>query len=478
MKIKCLSLPSIIPAIGCLLLGGFSLPAAVPSNKPNIVLILADDLGWRDLGCYGSTFYETPNLDRLARQGMRFTDAYSACPVCSPTRAALLTGKSPARLHFTGHITATGKHRHPKDSLIIPPEERMHVPLEEITLAEALKPAGYVSASIGKWHVGEKGFWPQDQGFDLNVAGWTQGSPPTYFWPYTNPKSESNAAIPGLEEGKPGEYLTDRLTDEAIRFIETNHQRNFLLYLPHYAVHTPLQAPPPLVGKYESKLKTDASQFDATYGAMVENLDLNVGRVMATLDRLGLSENTLLIFNSDNGGESRSTRNAPLRAGKGYLYEGGIRVPLIVRWSQHVKAGSVCNTPVTSEDLFATIVAAAGTDARPGQSLDGVSLMPLLTGKGAITRTALHWYYPHYPPQGASPGAALRDGKFKLVETYDPPRVELFNLATDPGETIDLAAKLPEKKSELLEKLHTWLHAVDAKMHTANPEAKTGPKHK
>jgi arylsulfatase A-like enzyme len=443
------------------------------TTKPNFVLILIDDLGWKDLGCYGSTFYETTNIDRLAQESMLFTNAYSACPVCSPTRASLMTGQDTARLRFTGHITAIGRHRHPKNSRIIPPDDRMYLPLDEVTIAKALKPAGYVSASIGKWHLGTEKYWPLAHGFDLNVAGWTHGSPPGYFYPYKNPRSKWNPSIPTLKEGEPGEYLTDRLTDEAIKFIKTNRNKPFFLYLTHYAVHTPLQAPKPLVNKYAAKLKTDQSQKNATYAAMIENLDGNIGRVLQTLEQFDLVDDTIVIFASDNGGDVRVTNNAPLRAGKGYLYEGGIRVPLLVKWPGRVKAGSICHTPVTSEDLYPTITQIVGDQAKPGEKIDGKNLLPLLTGKGRFKRKAIYWYYPHYSPQAKQPGAAIRAGDYKLIELYDPPKVELYNLADDIGEQFDLAETMPQKTEELLTKLRDWLKSVNAKMHTPNPEYKT-----
>jgi arylsulfatase A-like enzyme len=442
------------------------------NKKPNFVLILIDDLGWKDLSCYGSTFYETPNIDRLAQESMLFTNAYSACPVCSPTRAGLMTGKDTARLRFTGHITAIGRHRHPKNSRIVPPDDRMYLPLEEVTIAEVLKPAGYVSASIGKWHLGTEQYWPLEQGFDLNVAGWTHGSPPAYFYPYKNPHSKWNPSIPTLKGGKPGEYLTDRLTDEAIKFIRANKNRPFFLYLTHYAVHTPLQAPERLVSKYKAKLKTDQSQKNATYAAMIENLDANVGRVLRALEQLGLADDTVVIFTSDNGGAGSVTNNAPLRAGKGYLYEGGIRIPLFIKWSGRVRVGSISHTPVTSEDLYPTVLEIAGDRTKPPDKIDGKSLVPLLTDKGKLKREAIYWYYPHYSPQAKQPGAAIRAGDYKLIEHYDPPGVELYNLAEDIGEQVNLAEKMPQKTEQLLTKLHDWLKSVNAKMHTPNPEYK------
>ncbi len=448
--------------------GALGAKAHASQRPPNVVLILIDDLGWRDLGCYGGAEFETPRIDRLAREGMRFTNAYSNCPVCSPSRAALLTGKNPARLQFTGHITAIERHRHPDGSRILPPDDLMHIPLEEVTLAEALKPAGYVSASIGKWHVGGEGFWPEDQGFDENIGGWTHGSPPSYFYPYKNPDKDWNPSIPTLHGGKPGEYLTDRLTDESIRFIETHRDKPFFLYLTHYAVHFPLQAPKELVQKYERKLAGKNSGIDPTYAAMVENMDSNTGRVLDTLDRLGLTENTVVIFYSDNGGEGDATNNSPLRRDKSWLYEGGIRVPLIVKWPGRVEAGTVCHEPVIGSDLYPTISELAGEEARQGEPLDGVSLVPLLEGADRLNRDALYWYYPHYP-KSKEPGAAIRKRNYKLIDFYDPPRMELYNLANDLSEQHNLVERMPEKAQSLRAELYRFLERVDAKMHTLNP---------
>jgi arylsulfatase A len=442
------------------------------SKKPNIVLIVVDDLGWTDLGCYGSSFYETPNINRLAAEGMRFTNAYSACPVCSPTRAALLTGKSPAKLRFTGHITAIGRHRYPEHGRIIPPNDRMYLPLEEITLAEALKPAGYATISIGKWHVGnEEKYYPTHQGFDINIAGYKHGSPPAYFYPYKDPNKEWNPEIPTLKGGKEGEYLTDRLTDEAIQFIENSKDKPFFLYLPYYAVHTPLQAPVTLIKKYEQKLSTNSSQKNAIYGAMVERMDYNVGRLMEKLKELALQKNTVVILVSDNGGLATVTSNLPLREGKGWLYEGGIRVPLIMSWPGHIKAGSTCETPTISHDLYPTITEIV-LESQAGDDIEGKSLLPILNNKNKIESRDLYWYYPHYSPQAKQPAAAVRDGDYKLIHFYDPERIELYNLSNDLSEQNNLVKKMPELKDELLQNLRNWLESNDPIMHTMNPNYK------
>ena len=439
------------------------------TTTPNVVLIVVDDLGWKDLGCYGSTFYETPNIDELAAGGMRFTNAYSSCPVCSPTRAALLTGKSPARLNFTGHITAIGRHRHPEHSRIIPPDDRMYVPLEEVMISEALKPAGYATISIGKWHVGnEEKYYPTHQGFDINVAGYMHGSPPGYFYPYKDPDKDWNPEIPTLEGGEEGEYLTDRLTDEAINFVDENKSGPFFLYLPYYAVHTPLQAPQDLIQKYEKKLESDSSQKNAIYAAMVERMDYNVGRLLDKIKQNGLRDNTLVILVSDNGGLSTVTNNQPLRKGKGYLYEGGIRVPLVINWPGYIKSGSESDTPTISHDLYPTITDIV-SGSQPGEGIEGKSLVPVLTGTGKMPDRELYWYYPHYSPQAKQPAAAVRDGQYKLIHFYDPVKTELYDLSTDLDEQNDLAEKMSEKRDELMQKLQSWLERSGAVMHTLNP---------
>ncbi len=442
--------------------------ATESERPPNIILFLVDDLGWADLGCQGSSFYETPRIDRLAAEGIRFTGAYSACPVCSPSRAALMTGKQPGSVGFTGHITAILRHRYKKHGRIVPPDDYMFLRRRETTLAEALKPAGYVSASIGKWHLGSEPYWPEEQGFDLNVAGYDHGSPPTHFYPYRNPDKEWNSAIPTLQGGKPGEYLTDRLTDEAVRFIERNAEKSFFLYLTHYAVHTPLQAPADLVRKYERKLREDDSQFSAVYAAMIEKVDESLGRVIDTVERLGLRGDTAIVFTSDNGGEQAATRNAPLREGKGHLYEGGIRVPLIVSLPGRGRAGAVSDVPVSLADLYPTIAEWAGGQARPGET-QGRSLTPLLEAGGGFPARDLYWYYPHYSPQARRPGAAVRSGRFKLIEHYDPPGIELYDLENDIGEARNLAAEKPGKTAELRGKLRQWIEENVPIRHRLNP---------
>jgi arylsulfatase A len=447
-------------------------PALAKDNgdpRPNFVFILIDDMGWKDVGYNGSRFYETPNIDRLAAQGMRFTNAYAACPVCSPTRASILTGKYPARLHLTDWLP--GRPDRPSQRLLRP-KFRQYLSLEETTIARALKPLGYSSASIGKWHLGGKPYYPEQHGFDLNVGGTAQGSPPSYFFPYRN----RNVGIPTLPAGQEGEYLTDRLTDEAEMFIDQNKDRPFFLYLAHYAVHIPLQAKNDMVAKYQVKAKPGDEQDNAIYAAMVESVDQSVGRVMRKLEDLHIADRTVIFFTSDNGGLSvkegpntPSTSNAPLRAGKGYLYEGGIREPLVIRWIGPARPGSVCNVPVSSVDFYATVLDIADL---PAQHCDGVSLVPLIKQVGGLGRDALYWHYPHYSNQGGKPGGAVRQGDYKLIEFYEDGKLELYNLKDDIGEKADLASTLPKKAKEMRGLLDGWRKTVDAQMPAANPDYK------
>ena len=430
----------------------FSLRGA--ETPPNIVFILIDDMGWTDLHCFGSSVYETPHIDALAKQSMKFTNAYAACNVCSPTRASIMTGRYPARLHLTDWIPG---HVAPKDKMRVP-DWTMYLPHDEITIAQALKSAGYTSASIGKWHLGGPEYYPDKHGFDINIAGTHKGQPPSYFSPYK---------IDTLTDGKPGEYITDRLTDEAVGFIEKNKEKPFFLYLAHFAVHTPLQAKKEVVAKYKAKIKPDDLQTNAIYAAMVEGVDESIGRIVAKLDELKLNEKTILVFFSDNGGLvlGKTTNNAPLRSGKGSAYEGGVRVPMLVRWPGKIAPGTVSDTPVISTDFFPTFCAAAGVkpNAKP---LDGVNLLPILTGAGPIQRNALYWHYPHYHPGGATPHSAVRAGDFKLIEYFEDGRLELYNLKDDLSEKTNLAEKLPEKAKELHQLLIDYRKDVGAQMPT------------
>lgn len=457
--------------LSVLLIGILGLQAAADEpQKPNVILIVLDDFGWADLGCYGSTYHETPNIDALARRGMRFTNAYAACPVCSPSRAALMTGKDPARLHLTDWLP--GRTDRPSQKLRRP-TIRQELPLEEITLAESLKPAGYASASVGKWHLGGPPFWPEHQGFDRNVGGTETGSPPGGYFHFKTPSMQAH---------NDAEYLTDRLTDEAIGFIEEHRARPFFLYLPHYAVHIPLQARRDLEDRYRAKPSNGSPQHNPIYAAMIQSVDEGIGRLIKRLDQLGLADRTAIVFTSDNGGLSvkegpntPSTSNSPLRAGKGYLYEGGIRVPLIVTWPGVSRPGSTCDAPVSGQDLHPTILQMAGVTPAAGQIIDGESLVPLLKGTGNLRRDAIYWHYPHYSNQGGKPGGAIRQGNLKFIEWYEDGRGELYDLAADPGERTDLAAARPSDATRLRDRLARWRESVAAQMPTPNPDYRVPP---
>jgi arylsulfatase A len=494
-------------------------------RPPNVVFFLVDDLGWADIGCYGSKFYETPNIDNLAENGVRFTDAYSACHVCSPTRASLLTGKYPARLNLTDWLPGRKDYAFQK---LKNAEINQHLPFEETTLAEALKEHGYKTAIFGKWHLGEEPSGPLEHGFDLHTPEkWNKGWPLSYYAPFK---------LSGYE-GNEGEYLTDRLTEDALQFIEQNQDNPFFLFLPHYAVHDPIEGRSDLVEKYEKKLagmpqpdgpayilegnpdeegypsieeratlveheayqgfsqlpnktvKIKQRQDNTHFAAMVESMDESMGRVLRKLEALGLDENTIVIFYSDNGGmaaanfgnperkinparldKAFSTANLPLRGAKGWMYEGGIRVPLIVKWSGIKRPGSVSNVPVTTPDLYPTILDMLGLPLRPEQHVDGESIVPVLAEEKSLKRDAIFWHFPHYSNHGMqSPGGAVRSGKYKLIEYFENNTVQLFDLENDLGELNDISNENPEKVNELRAMLHEWRKEVSAQMMEPNP---------
>ncbi|MEA3209620.1 MAG: hypothetical protein QOE70_2677 [Chthoniobacter sp.] len=425
-------------------------PAAEP-GKPNIVFVLVDDLGATDLGCYGSKFYQTPHINRLAREGMKFTQAYSACTVCSPTRASLLTGRYPAALHLTDWIPG---HARPAAKLRIP-DWTMRLTHDLRTLPQALHDAGYVSAAIGKWHLGEDG--PERYGFDVALADNGKGQPASYFPPYQNPR---------LPDGPPDEFLTDRLTSEAEKFIEKNQDRPFFVYLSHFAVHTPLGGKPDVIAKYRAQRDENAPQHNAVYAALIESVDDSVGRLRAKLEELKLSDRTIIIFTSDNGGLLPNTTNLGLRAGKGSAYEGGVRVPAIALVPGLTKAGTEANAPIITMDWTATILDLAG--AKPLDGAHGVSLTPLLRG-GALESRPLFWHYPHYHPGGATPYSAVREGDWRLIEFFEDDRAELFNLRDDPAEQSDRAASEPGRVSRLRAQLRDWRQQVAAQLPSSNP---------
>jgi arylsulfatase A len=500
--------------------------AGAAERSPNVVLFLADDLGWRDLGCYGSSFYETPNIDRFASQSVRFTQAYAACHVCSPTRASILTGRYPARLHLTDWLT--GRKDYPFQKLKNA-EIHQHLPLSEVTLAETLREHGYRTAHLGKWHLGEEPYGPLQQGFEIQIPRWNKGWPKTgYHAPF---------GLEGLED-REGEYLTDRLTDEAEKFIEASRNQPFFLYMSHFAVHDPIQGREDLVAKYQNKraqrqrsaepefvlegnpddphplsreellsrrskpawsgfkllpdrtVKIKQHQDNVPFAAMVESLDESLGRLLAKLTALNLDQNTIVILFSDNGGmsganfgrpdrivardrldEAFATSNLPLRGAKGWLYEGGIRVPLIVHWPGHGRPGRECDVPVISTDLYPTILEMVGLPLRPQQHADGMSLAPLVKGADSLDRDAIYWHFPHYSNHGMqSPGGAVRAGDYKLLEYFENNTVQLFHLRHDLGEQQDLSQAEPDKVARLRGMLHQWRQDVSARMMPPNPE--------
>lgn len=508
-------------------LGASILTSCATDKKPmNVIFFLVDDLGWKDVGCYGSSFYETPNIDQLAQEGVRFTNAYAACHVCSPTRASLLTGKYPATLNLTDWLS--GRRDFPFQKLKNV-EINQHLPYGQNTLANILQQHGYQTAIYGKWHLGEDSLSTQRQGFDVQLPKWNKGWPKEgYYYPY---------GMNGLEEGEKEEYLTDRMTSESLKFIEKNKDQPFFLYLSHFAVHDPIEGRSDLVEKYTAKLKssefpvgepyilegrpsdkprvprTELNQLvqnqaysghqvfedetvkikqhqdNVQFAAMVESMDQSMGQVLQKLKELEVDDNTLLIFYSDNGGMSAAnfwnpervipasevdqayaTSNLPLRAGKGWLYEGGIRVPLIIKWPGKGLQAAVSDVPVTSPDFLPTILEILKIE-QPQTAADGVSITPLLKGQNQIDRDAIYWHFPHYSNHGMqSPGGAIRSGDYKLLEYYEDGSIELFNLKNDIGEQHDLANSEPEIAQDLLNQLRNWRKEVGAKMMQPNPD--------
>ncbi len=439
-----------------------------PSEQPpNILLVLVDDLGWSDIGCYGNEAVDTPRIDAFAAEGMRFTDAYAAAPVCSPTRASIMTGLAPARLHITNHMP-DHEGFWPDDPTLLPAECRDRLPLEQVTLAELLKDAGYRTAFMGKWHLApqhtddEEDYYPDRQGFDLNLGGNGWGGPGrSFFAPYS---------FPNLVSEKDGEYLPYRIGREAVDYIrdhaESGTEQPFFLALWHYTVHWPMDSPADLLAKYEAK-GVQPGIVDPRYAGMTEALDQVFGRVLDALEEHGLAEDTLVVFTSDNGALDSVADNRPLSHAKGYLYEGGIRVPAMVRWPGRVQEGTVNGTPVISTDLFPTLLAAAGRDLPKGYPGDGVDLTPVLTDRNELDRGPLYFHYPNYAWHRSNRlGGAIRSGPYKLIERFDDGSLELFDLSRDLGEEHDLAAARPELARELQAQLADWRTRVGAAMPT------------
>lgn len=429
--------------------------AASDRKKPNIVMVLIDDMGYVDVGCYGSRFHETPSIDRLASEGMRFTDAYAACPVCSPTRLSIVAGKYPARVGLTDWIAGD---RWPDNSPLQHSNWQMFMSPEEVTIAEALKTNGYVTATIGKWHL------------EANKKS------PREMVPLTGPEAQGFEVL----DSNPTNHTDKRvssITDRAIDFIANNRDRPFFLYLCHYSVHTPLEATPELIRKYKKRIDRSDPQNNPIYGGMVESVDKSIGRLVTKIDELNLAENTLFVFFSDNGGlnvieapNTPATSNAPLRDGKGYVYEGGIRVPLIARWPGVIKPGTTCNVPISSVDFYPTFLELSGTERPQQQTLDGESIMPLLKESGTLKRNAIFWHYPHYSNQGGLPAGAMRQGDFKLVEDYHSGRSRLYNLSKDIGEKRDLSDEMPGKTNSMRSRFYAWLDSVNARVPDGNPD--------
>lgn len=478
-RTTCLIVTIALALIGCTALPGEAIAA---ERGPNFLIIVIDDMGYMDIGANNpDTFYETPHIDGLAKSGMRFTNGYAANPVCSPTRFSIQTGRYPSRRDATDWFGATRK------ATFNPAPMNHHMPLDEVTMAEALKTKGYATFFAGKWHLGEtEDLWPEHQGYDINKGGTSKGAPYSgggrYFAPYNNPR---------LADGPKGEYLPNRLADETCKFIEDSKDKPFLAVLSFYNVHTPLMTTNELKQKYEAKKrelgltgkkeftkedqhwpvnwerKTRVVQNHTTYAGMVEATDTAVGQVLTKLEELGLDDNTVVFFTSDNGGlstaEGSPTSNLPLRAGKGWIYEGGIREPFLIRAPGITKPGSVNDTPICSIDIMPTIVALANVKPRLGdKTLDGVSLAPTLAG-GDLAERDLYWHYPHYANQGGPPAGAIRSGDWKLIEFLEDGRVFLYNLRSDIGEQHDLAAKHPQRVKQMRDKLHAWYKETDAK---------------
>ncbi|MGV3504766.1 MAG: sulfatase [Adhaeribacter sp.] len=443
------------------------------SPRANVLVINVDDMGWSDVGCYGSTYYETPHIDRLAREGVRFTQAYAAAAICSPTRAALLTGRYPARVGITDWIRAefqgqvnpeTGKNPTdwvgtPGKSLLTPPNG-LHLEQAERTSAEYLRQQGYVTCHVGKWHLGTTNWYPTTQGYDRNIGGSDLGQPPSYFDPYVNTKGSVSYHIPTLKPRREGEFLTDRLGDEIVDFLKANAGKLFFISWNPYAVHTPIQAKKHLIEKYRQKKASHHN--NPVYAALIESLDDNVGKVLQCLDSLKLSQNTLVIFTSDNGGLLPITSNLPLRSGKGYPYEGGLRVPLIVKWPGKSRPGTLVGEPVITMDVFATILEAAGLKTPAGS--DGLTLTPLLQGSKKPFGRSLFWHFPHYRGQDVSPYSIARSGHFKLIRYYDDTAPELYDLARDPYETRNLYPQNGPQARKMEDSLEKWLKQVGAKI--------------
>ncbi len=469
---RCFVLVCSIIAFGC-----SSSKKVIPDDatlgKKNIVIILADDLGRYDLATYGNDFIESPNLDALAREGIKFNNGYAAAPLCSPTRASILTGNNPARINLTEHLHGYGKPGpHQK---LIPPRIVTGLPPSTITIPEALAANGYNTGHFGKWHLGKDSSSPAKSGFNTSYGGGEEGLPKSFFFPFFWGKPYPDLLL----DTKEGDYLDDALTNKALSFMQLQNGKPFYLELNLYSPHVPIEGKEDLVQKYHEKRKRTGYKGlpEDEYAAMVENLDYNVGRVINYLKRTGLDKNTIVIFLSDNGGlnveevpafakHTPPTTNSPLLGGKGYIYEGGIKAPWIIWMPSLVKSGREDNTLVITDDIFNTCMQVAGVNKR---SRDGVGLLPILVNK-SISERSLYWNFPHYSPQHGKPGAVVRTGNFKLIEWYEDGKLELFDLKNDLGERMDLSKKFPEKVKAMKADLDEWRRTIGAKIPALNPD--------
>ncbi len=459
------------------LAGVLSLTACAEKHQapaPNIIMLLVDDLGWKDVGFMGSTFYETPNIDKLSHESLIFTNAYAACAVCSPTRASIQTGRYPARTGVTdwirarfqvpgGALEAPPAYQENPGRLLKTPSNPYWMSLDEITIAEQLKQSGYFTCHIGKWHLGPDDYYPEKQGYDVNIAGCDMGQPVNYFDPYAN---EKGVHFPTLEPREKGEYLVDRLADELVHVIDQHKDKPFFINMCYYAVHTPLMAKQEMIDKYESKNALDA-QDNPVYASMIESVDQAVGKLITCLEKNGLMENTVIVFFSDNGGLLSSTSNNPLRAGKGYPYEGGIREPMFIFWKDRIRPG-VCETPVSSIDFMPTFCSLTGTPI-PDKVIDGVDISPLFFNEPLEPRP-LFWHFPHYRGKDVVPYSIIRDGRWKLIKYYEGKAFELYDLESDLTEYHDVSEQFPLVRDSLNKKLDKWLENTGAKIPLAKNE--------
>ncbi len=483
---KPIKITGIIGILGLAVIGCNRKPA-LDSNKPNIVFVVVDDLGWSDLGCYGADLHETPNLDKLANKSHVFTNSYAAAPVCSPTRASIMTGKYPARLNFTiwSEAASVAERKNQEVYKFLPPQTIENLPAEEVSLAEKLKEIGYLTAHVGKWHIGDFSHFPETQGFDISIAASQRGAPPTFFFPYKGFAFGEFRFVGNLGSDpdgnyftdRKGEYLTDRLTDEALKIIEDASSRPFYLNLCYYSVHTPIEAKEQDVTLFKNKLSHKFHHQNETYAAMVKSVDENIGRLLKKLDQLGIAENTVVIIISDNGGYINEyknkvvTNNFPLRSGKGSLYEGGIRIPTIISIPNYPSKVKTINIPISTIDFFPTIMELLGVTDYP--KMDGKSFLSAIKGNPdkSIRDRELYWHYPHYYPT-TTPVSAIRQGPWKMLEYLEDGHLELYNLESDLGESKNLADSKPDKASELLKKLHHWKTETNAGKITLNPNFK------